>query len=88
MRFVSLLIPGTAALILFAQTPPALTDGQAKELTERVCSACHDISVVTSEKHTAAQWKSTVADMVRRGAEASESEQQAILDYLVKNLGK
>jgi cytochrome c5 len=65
-----------------------MSDAQGKELTERVCSACHDISVVTSEKHTAAQWKSTVADMVRRGAEASESEQQAILAYLVKNLGK
>ena len=87
MRFVSLLIPGFGALFLFAQAPP-LTDAQSKELTERVCSACHDISVVTSEKHTAAQWKSTVADMVRRGAEASESEQQAILAYLVKTLGK
>ena len=88
MKFVSLLIPGLGSLFLFAQAPPALTDAQSKELTERVCSACHDISVVTSEKHTAAQWKSTVADMVRRGAEASETEQQAILAYLVKNLGK
>jgi tellurite resistance protein len=88
VRFVSLLIPGLGALVLFAQAPPALTDAQSKELTERVCSACHDISVVTSEKHTEAQWKATVADMVRRGAEASESEQQTILAYLVKNLGK
>ncbi len=60
----------------------------AKGLTERVCSACHEITVVTSERHSPEQWKAIIEDMVRRGAEASETERKTILEYLIKNFGK
>jgi hypothetical protein len=44
--------------------------------------------VITGERHTEQQWKALVDDMVRRGAEASDSEKKLILAYLIKNFGK
>ena len=73
--------------VQLAQTPN-LPEGEGKDLTERACTTCHEIDLVTAERHSEQQWKALVDDMVRRGAEASDSEKQVILAYLVKNFGK
>ena len=92
MTLVRLAISIAVAVIVcapaqLAQTPE-LPEGEGKDLTERACSTCHEINLVTAERRSEQQWKAVVDDMVRRGAEASESEKQAILAYLVKNFGK
>ena len=82
MNFVRLAVAVAAASIALSQAQPPQTqgppEGQAKDLTERVCSGCHEITVVTAEKHTPQQWKALVEDMVRRGAEASDSESHGV----------
>ena len=92
MTLVRLALAITAASIavLQAQAPQTqrLPEGEGKDLTERACSACHEITLVTAERHSEQQWKALVDDMVRRGAEASDSEKKVILAYLVKNFGK
>jgi cytochrome c5 len=92
MIFIRVAIAITAASIALSQAQPqqaqALPEGEGKDLTERACSACHEITLVTAERHTEQQWKTLVDDMVRRGAEASDSEKKVILAYLVKNFGK
>ena len=75
----------TSLVFLRAQ---GLPEGEGKDLTQKACSACHELTVVTAEKHSAQQWKALVDDMVRRGAEASEAEKKLILDYLLRNFGK
>jgi len=65
-----------------------LPEGEGKEVTVRVCSACHDMTLTIGERHTEQQWRAVVDDMMRRGAEASDSEKKLILAYLVKNFGK
>jgi cytochrome c-type biogenesis protein CcmH/NrfF len=92
MKGLFVLIAGFAAVSgVTGQTAPTQDkqdQASAKELTERVCSACHEISVATSERHSPEQWKAIVEDMVRRGAEASDAERKVILEYLMKNFGK
>lgn len=86
MIFVRFALAIAAVSMVFAQVK--LPEGEGKELTERVCSACHDMALATAERHTEQQWKALVDDMMRRGDEASDSEKQVILVYLVKNFGK
>jgi len=86
MVFARFALVTAAMSIAFSQVE--LPEGEGKEVTVRVCSACHDMTLTLGERHTEQQWKGVVDDMMRRGAEASDSEKKVILAYLVKNFGK
>ena len=92
MAFIRIAVAFSAASLALLQAqvaqPPGPSEGEGKDLTERVCSACHEMTVVTAERHSEQQWKALVDDMVRRGAEASDSEKKVILAWLLKNFGK
>jgi hypothetical protein len=64
-----------------ANTSAAL-DG--KGLMQERCSVCHSTSRVTSAHKTAAEWKTTVDQMIQRGAQLSSSEEQTLVDYLAQ----
>lgn len=64
-----------------------LPDGEGKQLTERVCTACHAIETVVTERHTNAEWQKIVDDMVARGADGTDAEFKTIVEYLTKNFG-
>jgi cytochrome c5 len=87
MRTLSLALIafGIAALPLAAQDLPA---GPAKETFENVCSQCHGLDVIVSQKHTKPEWKAVVDTMASYGASAKDEEFDAIIDYLAKNFGK
>jgi len=55
-------------------------DGQ--KLVETRCTACHSLDRVTSAKKSADDWASNVKRMVAKGAELSDAEQQAVIQYL------
>ena len=71
------------ACSLFAQD--SLPEGEGKALVAKVCSACHDLSTATGEKHTEVEWKNVVDSMASRGAEATDAELETIIKYLAKN---
>jgi cytochrome c5 len=60
----------------------------AKALFEERCSACHSFKKATSTTRTADEWKGVVGRMVGKGANLSDTEQTAVIDYLAKNFGK
>jgi quinoprotein glucose dehydrogenase len=62
-----------------------LPDGPGKAETVRVCGKCHPVEQATSLRQRQGAWKETIAKMVDLGAEASDTEFTAILNYLVKN---
>ena len=69
--------------------PAVLPPGGARALVDKTCGAgCHDIEVVTSQRMNAADWNAVVQNMVARGAQASEGDVRAIVDYLGKTLGR
>jgi hypothetical protein len=46
------------------------------------------VEVVTSQRMDAAGWSAVVQNMVSRGAQASEGDVKAIVEYLSKTLGR
>jgi glucose dehydrogenase len=69
--------------------PVVLPPGGAKALVEKTCgTGCHSVEVVTSQRMSAKEWNAVVQNMVARGAQASDAEVRAIVEYLEKTLGR
>jgi mono/diheme cytochrome c family protein len=64
-----------------------LPEGEGKQVTERVCGACHGIDSVVSERHNKGEWQKVVDDMASRGADATDAELKQIVEYLTKYFG-
>jgi competence protein ComEA len=69
------------AIGVWAQMPP----GQGREETERVCSGCHELERSFSVHQDRDGWKATINKMVGLGAQGTEQEFSAALDYLSQN---
>ena len=78
----------TAFLLAASIQAQDLPDGAGKDLVMNVCSQCHDLARITSQKRTKAEWNDTVDKMAARGAKASDEEFETIVTYLTKNFGK
>jgi competence protein ComEA len=62
-----------------------LPDGAGKEETQRVCKGCHELERSVSPRQDRDGWQQTMDKMVALGAQVTEKDYNAILDYLVKN---
>lgn len=81
----------TLLLAIFALTLTAqdiLPEAKEKETFVKMCSNCHAIERVVKVKFSKKFWASTVDDMVSRGAEGTEEEVEAVIDYLSRYFGK
>lgn len=75
-----------APVALYAQaSSPSLPDGPGKQTTIAVCSKCHSPERVTALHQSRRAWESTVSQMVSMGANASDDQLNAVVDYLAKN---
>ena len=80
---------GYQALQADSQKPKAvepLPDGKGKDVTKRVCSGCHAVTVFSQQRHTPDQWASIVESMMAKGLDATDDELTTITDYLSTNL--
>lgn len=68
-----------------APSGEGLPDGPGKDVTVRTCGVCHEARRAASVRLTRDGWAEVIADMVRRGAKGSDSDLQAVLDYLSTN---
>ena len=66
---------------------PAAAQDEGKALMERACTKCHALTSTLKQRNTRAAWSAIVDDMIARGAEATDTEIDAIIDYLAKNFG-
>src|SRR5215471_8534338 len=64
-----------------------LPEGPGKAETTRICGNCHPVAQAVSLRQGQAAWTQTISKMAELGAEGSEAEFTAILNYLVKNFG-
>lgn len=62
-----------------------LPAGPGKEVTQRICSACHGVEIVMDRGLTKQAWTQVVSDMVDRGAQGTDEELTQVVDYLAKN---
>lgn len=78
------------ALCASGQTPPSvskLPEGKGRQETEQICTACHTIDTVVSERHDKAGWQKVVDDMAMRGAGGTDEQLALVVDYLTKHFG-
>ena len=65
-----------------------LPAGPGKDTLVRVCSDCHGVDLIDGQRRTRAAWNELVQDMVARGANASDDDTKAIINYLATSLGR
>jgi competence protein ComEA len=59
-----------------------LPEGPGKDALLRICSQCHEASKSTSVKLSREGWRDTIDRMKAFGAEGSDQDFQAVLEYL------
>jgi competence protein ComEA len=59
--------------------------GPGRDETQRVCSGCHELERSISLRQDREGWKVTINKMVSLGADGTEQEFSAALDYLSRN---
>jgi competence ComEA-like helix-hairpin-helix protein len=64
-----------------------LPDGPGKNLTIEVCGGCHPLAMVTRRGRSKEEWQNTIIAMVKKGADASDDQFQAINEYLALHFG-
>lgn len=79
--------PLAVALVFAASAMAELPPGQGKEETIRACSRCHSPELAAAQHQTRDQWQVTISKMANLGAEATDNEFEAILDYLSSHFG-
>lgn len=57
-------------------------DGQA--LVQERCTDCHSLERVERARKAKAEWQATVERMVKKGAQLSQKEQTAVIQYLAE----
>jgi competence protein ComEA len=67
-----------AAGSLRAQMP----DGPGREETQKLCSDCHELARALSLRQDRDGWKTTVNKMIGLGAQGTEREFAAVIEYL------
>lgn len=71
-------------LLAFLARAQELPDGSGKEVTNRICSGCHEAGVVVKYHNAKEDWESVVDDMRGRGADGSDDDFKAIVAYLAR----
>jgi cytochrome c5 len=64
-----------------------LPEGKGKDITKKVCSGCHAVSMFASQRHDHEQWSAIIDQMVGKGLDASDEQLNQINDYLATYLG-
>ena len=85
-----LILIAAASLAVAADDEEAkgLPDAPGKDVMVKVCLACHGTGNIRKKRLTREGWTEQVADMVDRGAEATDAQQAAVVDYLTQTFGK
>ncbi len=57
------------------------------EFFEKTCTRCHDLDTVSSSRRSRDEWAAVVQSMIDRGAELTDAQAVAIVNYLARNYG-
>jgi len=78
-----------AAICALAVAPAILNaqyrQGPGREEMQKICSGCHELERSVSLRQDRDGWKTTINKMISLGAQGSEEEFAATLDYLAEN---
>jgi cytochrome c len=76
----------TAGLAQDQAKPKELPNAPGKDMVVRTCNSCHAATVVLEHGQTREQWEETITKMIGMGAQGTDEDFNAIVDYLTKNV--
>jgi cytochrome c2 len=86
MLKIRLFIVSFAAVLALSSAVDAretdFPEGRGKEQVINACASCHEISRVTAQRRSKAQWHETVDDMIARGAQVADADYDDVIAYL------
>jgi hypothetical protein len=59
----------------------------AKNLTESVCTLCHEFTRVERQRLSNTEWAGEIRGMLAEGAPLTDEEFEMVVDYLAKTYG-
>jgi cytochrome c5 len=60
------------------------SDAAGKKILEDVCTACHDLDLVSDQHLSKTEWQQIVVSMVAKGANLTDKDTPVLVDYLAK----
>jgi competence protein ComEA len=90
MRLVLLICIAAAAAGWAAddEDVKGLPDAPGKDVVVKLCLSCHGAANFRKKRLTKDGWSEQVADMIDRGAQATDEQAATIVDYLTQTFGK
>ena len=70
-----------------ANAPATRDAAPGRKIFEEKCLVCHEADLSSQQRLARAGWTREVDKMIRWGAEVSETEKPALIDYLVQEYG-
>jgi competence ComEA-like helix-hairpin-helix protein len=83
----ALAVASGLTLVCTAQEQSDLPVGPGRQQVQKICSGCHAFTVITHNQASRERWGEIVDNMVSRGAEATDSEIEQVINYLVAHFG-
>jgi competence protein ComEA len=62
-------------------------DSPGKEATLQLCGNCHDANIIQAHRQSRDEWIATIQKMMAAGAEGTEEQFTAVLEYVSRNFG-
>ena len=60
------------------------SDAAGKKILEDVCTACHDLDLVSDQHLSKDEWQQVVVSMVAKGANLTDKDTPVLVEYLAK----
>jgi hypothetical protein len=71
-----------------AKSAPELPEGDGRQEVEQICTSCHSLQPIISVRHTNAEWRAVVDNMASLGAQGTDDDFNAAVEYLSRHYGK
>ena len=90
MRLLILILIATAGAGWTAddEDVKGLPDAPGKDTVVKLCLSCHGAANFRKKRLSKDGWSEQVADMIDRGAQATDAQAATIVDYLTQTFGK
>jgi mono/diheme cytochrome c family protein len=72
---------------LHAQTGPTLPPGEGRDIVATACTQCHGLGTIVQIRDGSGGWRQFVNYMILKGAQVSDREADAVVQYLTANFG-
>src|SRR5271163_2013559 len=79
---------GMVAAMAVSAEAQDLPEGPGKAVVVKLCNDCHGVETVMGMRRTKKGWETTIDEMASRGANGTDAEFDAVVNYLVRYLGK